>query len=79
MVPDPLLFTFALISSGALSFLLVYYVSLPKKKKQRKFVINKSRSHSLQPQIIILTFTLNIHRNSNNFRQLHFQTWNVTI
>lgn len=36
MVPDPLLFTFALISSGALSFLLVYYVSLPKKKKTKK-------------------------------------------
>lgn len=43
MIPDPLLFTFALISTGALSFLLVYYVSILAIKP-----IFQSHSHQIE-------------------------------
>lgn len=79
MVPDPLLFTFALISTGALSFLLVYYVSLPhthKKKKQ----CNKRLTHFIHSSYNYPYILLNNSLSSiRKIRQLHFQTWNVII
>lgn len=39
MIPDPLLFTFSMFDTGALLFLLVYFVSFSKNKTKHKTII----------------------------------------
>lgn len=74
MIPDPLLFTFSLLETGALLFLLVYFVSFSNPNIMRSFytifLINKLLSNifNIFQYIFFLNQTCAIDNNFIRFR-----------